>query len=219
MKIGPARNSKSPSRWFQIDEPVTSAGSRSGVNWTRLKPSPLASAKERAVSVFASPGTSSSRTWPSASRPSRISSSCSRLPTTARSTSSTRRAPSSASSRSSIRSRSSAVTTRPSSASSIPEPWRSVGCGRSGRTSSQTSSPSAACARSGSRSRSMPRREDSSSAASSVTDGAEAKVDVERRRARHRHLALEPAQRAAGARQTAASAAGGSPSNGDGVRG
>ena len=56
MKIGPARNSKSPSRWFQIDEPVTSAGSRSGVNWTRLKPSPLASANERAVSVFARPG-------------------------------------------------------------------------------------------------------------------------------------------------------------------
>ena len=72
MKIGPARNSKSPSRWFQIDEPVTSAGSRSGVNWTRLKPSPLASANERAVSVFARPGTSSSRTWPSARMPSRI---------------------------------------------------------------------------------------------------------------------------------------------------
>ena len=54
--MGPGRNSKSPSRWFQIDEPVTSAGSRSGVNWTRLKPSPLASANERAVRVFASPG-------------------------------------------------------------------------------------------------------------------------------------------------------------------
>ena len=30
MKIGPGRNSKSPSRWFQIDEPVTSEGMRSG---------------------------------------------------------------------------------------------------------------------------------------------------------------------------------------------
>ena len=38
MKIGPGRNSKSPSRWFQIDEPVTSEGIRSGVNWIRLKP-------------------------------------------------------------------------------------------------------------------------------------------------------------------------------------
>ena len=56
MKIGPGRNSKSPSRWFQIDEPVTSAGSRSGVNWTRLKPSPLASAKERAVERLREPG-------------------------------------------------------------------------------------------------------------------------------------------------------------------
>ena len=35
MKIGPGRNSKSPSRWFQMDEPVTSDGMRSGVNWTR----------------------------------------------------------------------------------------------------------------------------------------------------------------------------------------
>ena len=37
MKIGPGRNSKSPSRWFQIDEPVTSEGIRSGVNWMRVK--------------------------------------------------------------------------------------------------------------------------------------------------------------------------------------
>ena len=43
---------------------------------------------ERAISVLARPGKSSSSTWPSASRPSSTSSSASRLPTTARSTSS-----------------------------------------------------------------------------------------------------------------------------------
>ena len=37
MKIGPGRNSKSASRWFQIDDPVTSEGMRSGVNWMRAK--------------------------------------------------------------------------------------------------------------------------------------------------------------------------------------
>ena len=87
-KTGPGRNSKSASRWFQIDEPVTSDGSRSGVNCTRAKPRPVTVANERAVSVFASPGTSSSSTWPSARRPSSTSSSRSRLPTTARSISS-----------------------------------------------------------------------------------------------------------------------------------
>ena len=56
MKIGPGRNSKSASRWFQIDEPVTSAGIRSGVNWIRLKPMLATCANERAVRVFASPG-------------------------------------------------------------------------------------------------------------------------------------------------------------------
>ena len=56
VKIGPGRKRKSASRWFQIDEPVTSAGIRSGVNWIRLKPVLVTCAKERAVSVFASPG-------------------------------------------------------------------------------------------------------------------------------------------------------------------
>ena len=87
-KTGPGRNSNSSPRWFQIDEPVTSVGRRSGVNWTREKRSPVTVANDLAVSVFARPGTSSSRTWPSARRPARTSSSRSRLPTTARSTSS-----------------------------------------------------------------------------------------------------------------------------------
>ena len=75
MKIGPGRNSKSPSRWFQIDEPVTSDGMRSGVNWMRVKRMLSTCANERAASVFARPGKSSSRTWPSARKPSRTSSS------------------------------------------------------------------------------------------------------------------------------------------------
>ena len=87
MKIGPARNSKSDSRWLKIDEPVTSEGIRSGVNWIRVKPMLVTCEKARAISVLARPGKSSISTWPSASRPSRTSSSASRLPTTARSTS------------------------------------------------------------------------------------------------------------------------------------
>jgi hypothetical protein len=35
--MGPGRNSNSPLRWLKIDEPVTSAGMRSGVNWMRAK--------------------------------------------------------------------------------------------------------------------------------------------------------------------------------------
>ena len=49
MKIGPGRKWKSASRWFQIDEPVTSEGIRSGVNWIRLKPMLVTCANERAV--------------------------------------------------------------------------------------------------------------------------------------------------------------------------
>ena len=56
VKIGPGRNSKSPSRWFQIDEPVTSEGMRSGVNWMRVKRMLRTCANERAASVFARPG-------------------------------------------------------------------------------------------------------------------------------------------------------------------
>src|SRR3990170_1357612 len=42
-----------------------SAGRRSGVNWTRRNARPRAAAKDFAIRVFASPGTSSMRTWPS----------------------------------------------------------------------------------------------------------------------------------------------------------
>ena len=56
VKIGPGRNSKSEVRWLKIDEPVTSDGIRSGVNWTRPKSMPVTWAKERAIRVLARPG-------------------------------------------------------------------------------------------------------------------------------------------------------------------
>ncbi len=56
VKIGPGRNSNSDSRWLKIDEPVTSEGIRSGVNWIRANSMLVTRAKERAISVFASPG-------------------------------------------------------------------------------------------------------------------------------------------------------------------
>src|SRR5262249_41188465 len=73
------------------NEPVMSDGRRSGVNWMRLKRMPTAWAKQRAISVLARPGKSSSSTWPPESRPSSTSSSTARLPTMARSTSSSSR--------------------------------------------------------------------------------------------------------------------------------
>ncbi len=56
MKIGPGRNRKSVLRWSKIDEPVTSDGIRSGVNWMRANSSDVVCANERAISVFARPG-------------------------------------------------------------------------------------------------------------------------------------------------------------------
>ena len=56
MKIGPGRNVNSALRWSNTEEPVTSEGIRSGVNWMREKPSERDCANERAISVFASPG-------------------------------------------------------------------------------------------------------------------------------------------------------------------
>jgi hypothetical protein len=38
VNTGPGRNSKLPLRWSKIDEPVTSEGIRSGVNWIRANP-------------------------------------------------------------------------------------------------------------------------------------------------------------------------------------
>src|SRR5690554_912701 len=88
-KIGPGRNSNSRRDGSQIDEPVTSAGIRSGVNWMRCIDIDVTWASERASSVFARPGTSSISTWPSASYPASTSSITERLPTTTCSTSAT----------------------------------------------------------------------------------------------------------------------------------
>ena len=56
MKIGPGMKRNSALRWSKIDDPVTSDGIRSGVNWMRANSSEVACANERAISVLASPG-------------------------------------------------------------------------------------------------------------------------------------------------------------------
>ena len=62
--IGPGRNSKSPVFWLKIDTPLTSLGSRSGVNWMRRKLHPAEMARLRARIVLPTPGTSSISTCP-----------------------------------------------------------------------------------------------------------------------------------------------------------
>ena len=171
QKTGPGRNSKLAVRWSKTDEPVTSEGSRSGVNCTRPKRRPVAVANERAMSVLATPGTSSSRTCPSASSASSTSSRTSRLPTTARSTSSR------------IASAGAATWRGCGSVVIAGEPpgrrgrrsgarapargrRRHRGRGRSGRTSSQVSGASSSCAACGWASSSTPRRRRPSAAIS-----------------------------------------------------
>ena len=80
----------SPCAGSKTDEPVTSDGIRSGVNWMRAKRQRRSRWRTsgRAAS-WPRPGTSSSSTWPSASSAERARArATSRLPTTARSTSS-----------------------------------------------------------------------------------------------------------------------------------
>ncbi len=64
-----------------ISVPVMSLGTRSGVNWIRLNSRSIASDTLRMISVFASPGTPTSRTWPPASSAMRISSITASCPT------------------------------------------------------------------------------------------------------------------------------------------
>src|SRR6056297_388530 len=85
---GPFRKANSLLRWSYTNEPVRSAGSRSGVNWAREKSRPSVCANERAASVLPRPGKSSSSTWPPARTAARTRVRASRLPTTAISTSS-----------------------------------------------------------------------------------------------------------------------------------
>ena len=73
---GPGRNSNAFVRWLKIDTPVTSEGSRSGVNWIRRNEQPSERERAFASTVFPVPGTSSTRMCPrqtSATRESSIS--------------------------------------------------------------------------------------------------------------------------------------------------
>ena len=90
VKTGPGANRSAPPSYRL--EPVTSTGSRSGVPWTRFVWRSRARAIARASSVLPVPGTSSTRTWPSASSAVRIRRSGVSPPTTARPTASRRSA-------------------------------------------------------------------------------------------------------------------------------
>src|SRR2546423_5672368 len=71
---GPGRNSNSLVRWLKTLTPVTSDGSRSGVNWSREKEQSTERASAFASVVFPTPGKSSIIRWPSASRQRTVSS-------------------------------------------------------------------------------------------------------------------------------------------------
>src|SRR5688572_7143735 len=66
---GPGRNSNSFERWLKTLTPVTSEGSRSGVNWIREKGTSSERASDFASIVLPTPGKSSMITCPSAIRP------------------------------------------------------------------------------------------------------------------------------------------------------
>ena len=66
QNTGPSSVSKPPVSGRKIRVPTRSAGTRSGVNCSRLNEPPSTSATVLTVSVFASPGTPSSSTWPPA---------------------------------------------------------------------------------------------------------------------------------------------------------
>ena len=85
-KIPPGRNSNSLAVRFHTDTPVTSEGSRSGVNWMRWQLPPIDAAIALASDVLPTPGTSSIRRWPSARRHTSARCTCSRLPWITRST-------------------------------------------------------------------------------------------------------------------------------------
>src|SRR6476659_5508807 len=83
-KIGPGWNSKAPTDWSKMVTPVTSDGSRSGVNWIRDVVPWMVAASALASVVLPVPGTSSSSRWPSETRQINDSLIASGLPTSAR---------------------------------------------------------------------------------------------------------------------------------------
>src|SRR5215212_6850443 len=76
-KTGPGRNSNSFERWLKTLTPVTSEGSRSGVNCRREKEQSIERASAFASVVFPTPGRSSMIKCPSARRQRTVSSSVS----------------------------------------------------------------------------------------------------------------------------------------------
>src|SRR3990170_3819299 len=84
--IGPGRNSNSAVFWLKIERPVTSDGSRSGVNWMRRKLQPILRLIALASIVLPTPGTSSIRMWPSHRRATRAIRTSRCLPMITRST-------------------------------------------------------------------------------------------------------------------------------------
>ena len=67
VNTGPSEVENSPVRGLKIRVPTRSAGTRSGVNWMRLKVPRSVCANVLTVSVLASPGTPSTSRWPWAS--------------------------------------------------------------------------------------------------------------------------------------------------------
>src|SRR6187455_1876692 len=67
VNTGPSEVLNSPLRGLKMRVPTRSAGTRSGVNWIRLKVPRKACARVFTVSVLASPGTPSTSRWPCAS--------------------------------------------------------------------------------------------------------------------------------------------------------
>src|SRR3990172_3242851 len=84
--IGPGLNSNSWVFWLKMERPVTSEGSRSGVNWMRRKLQPKLRAMALARTVLPVPGTSSMSRWPWQSSATRARRTASCLPTMTRST-------------------------------------------------------------------------------------------------------------------------------------
>ncbi len=85
-KMAPGLNSKSPRSWLKTFTPVTSVGSRSGVNWIRRNEQSIDRAMALASMVLPTPGTSSIRRCPSATRATRARRISLCLPRTTRST-------------------------------------------------------------------------------------------------------------------------------------
>ena len=79
-KIPPGLNSKSRVCWLNTDTPVTSLGSRSGVNWIRRTVQAIDRPNALANIVLPTPGTSSSNRCPSANSTTMAMSMAPRLP-------------------------------------------------------------------------------------------------------------------------------------------